>query len=206
MEPEPVPLAVGLIGAPGLAGPLRRAGFRVVTGDGFLGAATAIKRVDDGGTALPVLVEETGAAGVGAYLTALAGRGVTAVLLRNGDAVIDPADRVPVVDLPAPIDDLLAAGGLGPVGGTTGAAVLDVDGTVRDTPTTVPDDPWGEQDPPAGGDPWDEQDPWAGHPAPAQPPPAPLSGGGDGLRASAKSLSCAEKEVDRPVGEPTMMS
>jgi len=184
MEPEPVPLAVGLIGAPGLAGPLRRAGFRVVTGDGFLGAATAIKRVVDGGTALPVLVEETGAAGVGAYLTALAGRGVTAVLLRNGDALIDPADRVPVVDLPARIDDVLAAGGLGPVGGTTGAAVLDVDGTVRDTPTTVPDDPWGEQDPPAGGDPWDEQDPWAGHPAPAQPPPVPLSGGGDGLSGS----------------------
>ena len=59
----PAPLAVGLIGVPALAGPLRRAGFRVVTGDGFLGAATAIKRVVDGGTTLPVLVQETGAAG-----------------------------------------------------------------------------------------------------------------------------------------------
>ena len=53
MHVEPAPLAVGLIGVPGLADPLRRAGFRVVTGDGFLGAATAIKRVVDGGTALP---------------------------------------------------------------------------------------------------------------------------------------------------------
>ena len=39
MTPQPAPLAVGLIGLPDLAGPLRRAGFRVVTGDGFLGAA-----------------------------------------------------------------------------------------------------------------------------------------------------------------------
>ena len=183
MPQEPVPLAVGLIGVPGLAGPLRRAGFRVVTGDGFLGAATAVKRVIDGGTPLPVLVEESGAAGVGAYLTALAGRGVTAVLLRRGDPVIDPAARIPGVDLPARIDDVLSAGGLGPVGGTTGAAVLDVDGTVRDAPTTAPDDPWAEQDPAHGGEPWDETDPWADQPAPAGPPPAPLLGG-DGLSGS----------------------
>ena len=82
MTPQPSPLAVGLIGLPDLAGPLRRAGFRVVTGDGFLAAASAVKRVVDGGTALPVLILETGTSGLGAYLTALAGRGVTTVLLR----------------------------------------------------------------------------------------------------------------------------
>src|SRR5664279_4471061 len=52
----------------------------------------------------------------------------------------------------------------------------------------------------------------------AEPFPNPADGGlrqsaafshllpGPMGRASAKSLSCAEKKVDRPVGEPTMMS
>ena len=70
---------------------------------------------------------------MGAYLTALAGRGVTTVLLRPGDPVIDAGGPGrPWSRLPAGIDEVLGAGGLGPVGGTTGAATLDPDGTVRE--------------------------------------------------------------------------
>ena len=158
MTPQPAPLAVGLIGLPDLAGPLRRAGFRVVTGDGFLGAAAAVKRVVDGGAALPVLILETAAGGMGAYVTALAGRGVPTVLLRPGVPVIDAADPVAVVDLPAGIDEVLAAGGLGPVGGSTGSGTVDCDGAVRET-AAPPPARW--------ADPWADDETWPGEPDPA---------------------------------------
>ena len=133
---------------PDLAGPLRRAGFRVVTGEGFLGAAAAVKRAIDAGATLPVLIRETATGGMGAYVTALAGRGVTTVLLRPGEQVIDAAHPVAVVRLPARIDDVLAGGGLGPVGGTTGASTVHPDGTVREAsaPPAPPhtEDPWAD--------------------------------------------------------------
>ena len=94
---------------------------------------------------------------MGAYLTALAGRGVTTVLLRPGEPVFDAGDRVAVVHLPAGIDEVLGAGGLGPVGGTTGAAVLEPDGTIREPITgTAPHT--------SEADPWDDGDPWREEP------------------------------------------
>ena len=155
MTPQPAPLAVGLIGLPDLAGPLRRAGFRVVTGDGFLGAAGAVKRVIDGGSTLPVLIRETGTAGMGSYVTALAGRGVRTVLLRPGDPVIDAGHPVAVVALPASIDEVLGAGGLGPVGGTTGASAVDRDGNVREPAPGRPAPPM---------DPWEDEQTWPDDP------------------------------------------
>ena len=170
MTPEPAPLAVGLIGVPDLAGPLRRAGFRVVTGDAFLGAAGAVKRAIDAGAALPVLILETTTSGIGAYVTALAGRGVTTVLLRPGGKVIDTADQVAVVQLPASIDGVLDAVGLGPVGGTTGASTVCRDGTVlAAAPADAP--------PPHTVDPWADDANWDDHPEPDPPAGLALPGG-----------------------------
>ncbi|PPG14391.1 AAA family ATPase [Rathayibacter rathayi] len=126
---------IGVINAPEVADAFRQLGFRVLTGDTFRDAATAVSNALNEG-AFPVVLAESSGPGVSPWASSTAAKTLLVVLSTRPDLqlLITGGKRL---ELPATVDDLLPLVGYMASGSVHGAVQI-IDQTPAPAPEPLP--------------------------------------------------------------------
>ena len=123
--------ALGIIEAPDVAVALELLGFAVIGGADFRQAAAAIRQ-HELADSMPVIAIDSARVGLRGWLTKQEALGARVVILRQSAAFDLPAELGRSVQLPAAVNDVMAAAGWGPSPHPLGQATIGVDVSVAD--------------------------------------------------------------------------